>query len=176
MILFFNMIGGSTHHSLVLRGTSNQRGSISHFHLPMQRETLTCSGNLSNYICTDWFVGLSTFSAMRLVEQYLLYLLLFFFLFFFTQICKDKVQSDYWILGLRAVISRCHSPLDCLRSCRRVQSCVNSPAGVFRKKQTLGLLDEATEYSQVLNPFTLCQFPNLSCLQLFKFRRHLKAI
>ncbi|KAK9950728.1 hypothetical protein M0R45_006200 [Rubus argutus] len=74
-------------------------------------------------------------------------------------ICKDKVQSDYWILGLRAVISRCHSPLDCLRSCRRVQSCVNSPAGVFRKKQTLGLLDEATEYSQI---GSLCGSPTLS--------------
>ncbi|KAM7515922.1 hypothetical protein LguiA_005505 [Lonicera macranthoides] len=66
-------------------------------------------------------------------------------------ICKDKEQADSWFLGLRAVISRCQRPIS-LGTCenqRVAQSCVNSPAGFMRRKQNLGLSEEARRYSQV---------------------------
>ncbi|XP_015879928.3 PH, RCC1 and FYVE domains-containing protein 1 [Ziziphus jujuba] len=76
-------------------------------------------------------------------------------------ICKDRVQADSWILGLRVVISRCHHPrpFNSWRGCRGVQSCVNSPAGVIRRKCNLGLLEDGSEFSQVRS---LCGSPTLS--------------
>ncbi|KAI3890705.1 hypothetical protein MKX03_023128 [Papaver bracteatum] len=47
-------------------------------------------------------------------------------------ICKDKVQAETWCTGLRDLITSTsnHSgPLRILKSCKGVQSCVNSPAG-----------------------------------------------
>lgn len=38
-------------------------------------------------------------------------------------------------------------------SFRQVQSCLNSPAGPLRRKQNLGVMDDATEFSQVLKPY-----------------------
>ncbi|KAG7986247.1 hypothetical protein I3843_03G071000 [Carya illinoinensis] len=76
-------------------------------------------------------------------------------------ICKDKFQADSWNLGLRAVVSRCqhHRPLSRSRSRRGVQTCVSSPAGFFRRKHHLGLLEDADELSQV---HSLSGSPNLS--------------
>ncbi|KAL5810183.1 hypothetical protein ACOSQ4_026751 [Xanthoceras sorbifolium] len=76
-------------------------------------------------------------------------------------LCKDKVQADSWLIGLRAVISRSyHSrPFFGLRGRRGAQSCVNSPAGYIRRKHNLGLLDDATELSEV---HSLCASPSLS--------------
>ncbi|XP_021823816.1 uncharacterized protein LOC110765074 isoform X3 [Prunus avium] len=76
-------------------------------------------------------------------------------------ICKDEAQCEYWILGLRALISRCRHPrpLSSLGSFRQVQSCLNSPAGPLRRKQNLGVMDDATEFSQVRS---VCASPTLS--------------
>ncbi|XP_015579305.1 PH, RCC1 and FYVE domains-containing protein 1 isoform X1 [Ricinus communis] len=76
-------------------------------------------------------------------------------------ICKDKAQADSWFIGLRAVISRCHRsrPLTALRSHRSAQSCVNSPAGYFRRKHNLGILEDDKEFSQVRS---LCGSPTPS--------------
>lgn len=78
--------------------------------------------------------------------------------------CKDEIQCDLWILGLRALISlhRHPRPLNNLGSFRQVQSCLNSPAGLFRRRQTLGIVDDGNEFSQVFIPFTFFSF-----LQLF---------
>ncbi|KAK3218644.1 hypothetical protein Dsin_012614 [Dipteronia sinensis] len=76
-------------------------------------------------------------------------------------ICKDKVQADSWLIGLRALISRCHHsrPFFGLRGRRAAQSCVNSPAGYIRRKHNLGLLDDAAELAEVRS---LCGSPSLS--------------
>ncbi|KAB1211373.1 Ultraviolet-B receptor UVR8 [Morella rubra] len=65
-------------------------------------------------------------------------------------ICKDKSQADCWYVGLRAIISRCHHPKPLSRSWSRsgVQTCVNSPAGFFRRKHHLGLLEDSDKLSQ----------------------------
>ncbi|KAL3038570.1 hypothetical protein AAZX31_01G140100 [Glycine max] len=57
------------------------------------------------------------------------------------EICKDKAQAAYWFVTLKAVIFRCQHPttFSSLRSCKGVQSCVCSPAGILRKKKNLGL-------------------------------------
>ncbi|KAK4274984.1 hypothetical protein QN277_018134 [Acacia crassicarpa] len=66
-------------------------------------------------------------------------------------ICKDKAQATSWLVGLRAVISRPqHSrTLSSLRTRKGVQSCVNSPAGFFRRKKNLGLLEDTVDFAQV---------------------------
>ncbi|KAG8662551.1 hypothetical protein MANES_01G123500v8 [Manihot esculenta] len=76
-------------------------------------------------------------------------------------ICKDKVQADSWLIGLRAVISRCHRsrPFPGLRSHGGALSCINSPAGFIRRKRNLGILEDATELSQVRS---LCGSPTQS--------------
>ncbi|XP_031281795.1 PH, RCC1 and FYVE domains-containing protein 1 [Pistacia vera] len=76
-------------------------------------------------------------------------------------ICKDKVQADSWFIGLRAVILRCHRSRPCasLRGRRGIQSCVSSPASYIRRKHNLGLVEDATELSQVRS---LCGSPSLS--------------
>ncbi|TXG69840.1 hypothetical protein EZV62_004775 [Acer yangbiense] len=76
-------------------------------------------------------------------------------------ICKDKVQADSWLIGLRALISRCHHsrPFFGLRGRRAAQSCVNSPAGYIRRKHNLGLMDDAVELAEVRS---LCGSPSLS--------------
>lgn len=77
-------------------------------------------------------------------------------------ICKDKVQADLWLLGLGALISRCDHPRssDVMWIRRGVQSCVNSPAGYFRRKHNLGLLGEdPNKFSQVRS---LCGSPTHS--------------
>lgn len=76
-------------------------------------------------------------------------------------ICKDQVQAECWFLGLRAAISNCHCSrtFSCLREKRGIQSCVSSPAGFIRRKHNLGLLEDATELSQVRS---LCGSPSLS--------------
>ncbi|KAJ8753411.1 hypothetical protein K2173_019810 [Erythroxylum novogranatense] len=76
-------------------------------------------------------------------------------------IFKDKVQANSWLIGLRAIISRCqHSmPFTGPRSCIGVQSCVNSPAGYIRRKHNMGILEETVQFSQVRS---LCASPNLS--------------
>ncbi|KAJ4828795.1 hypothetical protein Tsubulata_010808 [Turnera subulata] len=68
-------------------------------------------------------------------------------------ICKDKAQADSWFIGLRAVISWCHRSMPSLglRSQRVSQSCVNSPAGFMRRKYNLGIIEDATEFEQVLS-------------------------
>ncbi|KAJ9172918.1 hypothetical protein P3X46_016107 [Hevea brasiliensis] len=76
-------------------------------------------------------------------------------------ICKDKEQADSWFIGLRAVISRCqrHRPFTGLKSHTGALSCVNSPAGYIRRKHNLGILQDASELSQVRS---LCGSPTLS--------------
>ncbi|OIV95703.1 hypothetical protein TanjilG_01497 [Lupinus angustifolius] len=76
-------------------------------------------------------------------------------------ICKDKAQVALWFVGLKAVISRCQhpKPFSSLRSCKGVQSCVSSPAGIFRRKKNLGLLDESSQFTQV---HSVCASPTLS--------------
>ncbi|KAE9594430.1 hypothetical protein Lal_00001349 [Lupinus albus] len=76
-------------------------------------------------------------------------------------ICKDKAQVAIWSVGLKAVISRCQNPkpFSSLRSCKGVQSCVSSPAGIFRRKKNLGLLDETSQFTQV---HSVCASPTLS--------------
>ncbi|XP_061350338.1 PH, RCC1 and FYVE domains-containing protein 1 [Gastrolobium bilobum] len=76
-------------------------------------------------------------------------------------ICKDKAQAATWLVGLRAVISRCQHPraLSSLRSCKGVQSCVSSPAGILRRKKNLGLLDDTSQFTQV---HSVCASPSLS--------------
>ncbi|KAF7816297.1 PH, RCC1 and FYVE domains-containing protein 1 isoform X1 [Senna tora] len=76
-------------------------------------------------------------------------------------ICKDRAQAASWLVGLRAVISRSQNPksLSNLRSCKGVQSCVSSPAGIFRRKKNLGLLEDTSEFTQV---HSLCASPTLS--------------
>lgn len=70
------------------------------------------------------------------------------------------MQADSWILGLRVVISRYHHPrpYNSWRSCRGVQSCVNSPAGVIRRKCNLGL-EDGSEFSQV--DLLFCGYSNI---------------
>ncbi|KAL6345825.1 hypothetical protein AAG906_017581 [Vitis piasezkii] len=76
-------------------------------------------------------------------------------------ICKDKAQADSWFLGLKAVISRCQHPrqLSTFRNCVGVQTCFNSPAGYFRRKHNLGLLEDTPKFSQVRS---LCGSPTQS--------------
>ncbi|KAL1365428.1 hypothetical protein HN51_013456 [Arachis hypogaea] len=76
-------------------------------------------------------------------------------------ICKDKAQATTWFVGLRAVISRCQHPrpFSSLRSCKGVQSCVSSPAGILRRKKNLGLLDDTSQFAQV---HSVCASPTLS--------------
>ncbi|KAF3444254.1 hypothetical protein FNV43_RR13944 [Rhamnella rubrinervis] len=76
-------------------------------------------------------------------------------------ICKDKMQADSWILGLRVVTSSCHQPRPFNSWSRRrgVQSCLNSPAGVIQRKNKLGLLDDANPFCQVRS---VCGSPTLS--------------
>ncbi|KAK7302042.1 hypothetical protein RJT34_12921 [Clitoria ternatea] len=76
-------------------------------------------------------------------------------------ICKDKVQAASWFVGLKAVISRCQHPrgFSSLRSCKGVQSCVSSPAGILRRKKNLGLLDDTSQFAQV---HSVCASPSLS--------------
>ncbi|XP_054818379.1 PH, RCC1 and FYVE domains-containing protein 1-like [Prosopis cineraria] len=66
-------------------------------------------------------------------------------------IYKDKAQTTSWLVGLRAVISRSQHPrsLSNLRNRKGVQSCVNSPAGIFRRKKNLGLVEDTVEFTQV---------------------------
>lgn len=63
------------------------------------------------------------------------------------------MQADSWLIGLRAVISRCHRsrPFPGLRSHGGALSCINSPAGFIRRKRNLGILEDATELSQVMS-------------------------
>ncbi|MED6159053.1 hypothetical protein PIB30_038748 [Stylosanthes scabra] len=79
-------------------------------------------------------------------------------------ICKDKAQATTWFVGLRAVISRYQHarPFSSLRSCKGVQSCVSSPAGILRRKKNLGLLDDTSQFAQVINNF------HASTLALYK--------
>lgn len=76
-------------------------------------------------------------------------------------ICKDKAQAAAWFVGLKAVISRCQHPraFSSLRSCKGVQSCVSSPAGILRRKKNLGLLDDTSQFTQV---HSVCASPTLS--------------
>ncbi|XP_058787771.1 PH, RCC1 and FYVE domains-containing protein 1-like [Vicia villosa] len=76
-------------------------------------------------------------------------------------ICKDKTQAATWFVGLKAVISRCQQPkaFTSLRSCKGVQSCVSSPAGILRRKKNLGLLDDTSQFTQV---HSVCASPSLS--------------
>ncbi|CAL0334800.1 unnamed protein product [Lupinus luteus] len=76
-------------------------------------------------------------------------------------ICKDKAQAALWFVGLKAVIPTClhPRPFSSLRSCKGVQSCVSSPAGIFRRKKSLGLLDESSQLTQV---HSVCASPTLS--------------
>ncbi|KAJ1388172.1 Zinc finger, FYVE/PHD-type [Sesbania bispinosa] len=76
-------------------------------------------------------------------------------------ICKDKAQAASWFVGLKAVISRCQHPraFSSLRSCKGVQSCVSSPAGILRRKKNLGLLDDNSQFTQV---HSVCASPALS--------------
>ncbi|KAI4307707.1 hypothetical protein L6164_030865 [Bauhinia variegata] len=76
-------------------------------------------------------------------------------------ICKDKAQAATWFVGLKAVISRSQHPrpFSSLRSCKGIQSCVSSPAGILRRKKNLGLLEDTTDFSQVRS---LCASPTLS--------------
>ncbi|QCD77986.1 hypothetical protein DEO72_LG1g1615 [Vigna unguiculata] len=76
-------------------------------------------------------------------------------------ICKDKAQAASWFVGLKAVISRCQHPraFSSLRSCKGVQSCVSSPAGILRRKKNLGLLDDTSQFTQV---HSVCASPTLS--------------
>lgn len=76
-------------------------------------------------------------------------------------ICKDKAQAATWFVGLKAVISRCQQPkaFSSLRSCKGVQSCVSSPSGILRRKKNLGLLDDASQFTQV---HSVCASPTLS--------------
>ncbi|KAE9598836.1 putative chromatin regulator PHD family [Lupinus albus] len=76
-------------------------------------------------------------------------------------ICKDKAQAALWFVGLKAVIPTCQDPrpFSSLRSCKGVQSCVSSPAGIFRRKKSLGLLDESSQLTQV---HSVCASPTLS--------------
>ncbi|KAI4299662.1 hypothetical protein L6164_033097 [Bauhinia variegata] len=76
-------------------------------------------------------------------------------------ICKDKAQAASWFVGLRAVIFRSQHPrpLSSLRSCKGVQSCVSSPAGILRRKKNLGLLEDTADFTQV---HSLCASPTLS--------------
>ncbi|KAK2440451.1 Regulator of chromosome condensation (RCC1) family with FYVE zinc finger domain-containing protein [Trifolium repens] len=76
-------------------------------------------------------------------------------------ICKDKAQAATWFVGLKAVISRCQQPkaFNSLRSCKGVQSCVSSPAGILRRKKNLGLLDDTCQFTQV---HSVCASPTLS--------------
>ncbi|KAM2685465.1 hypothetical protein FF1_047168 [Malus domestica] len=75
--------------------------------------------------------------------------------------CKDEIQCDLWILGLRALTSlHCHPrPLNNLGSFGQVQSCLNSPAGLFRRRQTLVIVDDDNEFSQVKS---VCGSPTLT--------------
>ncbi|KAM1012029.1 hypothetical protein ACFX2C_047307 [Malus domestica] len=75
--------------------------------------------------------------------------------------CKDEIQCDLWILGLRALTSlhRHPRPLNNLGSFGQVQSCLNSPAGLFRRRQTLGIVDDDNEFSQVRS---VCGSPTLT--------------
>ncbi|CAL5202789.1 unnamed protein product [Lathyrus oleraceus] len=76
-------------------------------------------------------------------------------------ICKDKAQAATWFVGLKAVISRFQQPkaFSSLRSCKGVQSCVSSPAGILRRKKNLGLLDDTSQFTQV---HSVCASPSLS--------------
>ncbi|KAL2333184.1 hypothetical protein Fmac_014397 [Flemingia macrophylla] len=76
-------------------------------------------------------------------------------------VCKDKAQAASWFVGLKAVISRCQHPraFSSLRSCKGVQSCVSSPAGILRRKKNLGLLDDTSQFTQV---HSVCASPTLS--------------
>ncbi|RZB50643.1 PH, RCC1 and FYVE domains-containing protein 1 isoform D [Glycine soja] len=76
-------------------------------------------------------------------------------------ICKDKAQAASWFVGLKAVISRCQHPraFSSLRSCKGVQSCASSPAGILRRKKNLGLLDDTSQFTQV---HSVCASPTLS--------------
>ncbi|KAK4274985.1 hypothetical protein QN277_018134 [Acacia crassicarpa] len=67
------------------------------------------------------------------------------------RLSPDKAQATSWLVGLRAVISRPqHSrTLSSLRTRKGVQSCVNSPAGFFRRKKNLGLLEDTVDFAQV---------------------------
>lgn len=69
-----------------------------------------------------------------------------------VQTCKDKAQADCWFLGLRSIISRNHHPrpLTSLKDHRGIVSCANSPAGFIRRKYNLGLLEDSTDFLQVL--------------------------
>ena len=71
------------------------------------------------------------------------------------QTCKDKAQADCWILGLKSTISRNYHPrpLASLRDHRGIVSCANSPAGFVRRKYNLGLLEDSTDFPQVLVPY-----------------------
>ncbi|KAF7831165.1 PH, RCC1 and FYVE domains-containing protein 1 isoform X1 [Senna tora] len=76
-------------------------------------------------------------------------------------ICKDKAQATSWFVGLKAVISQSQHPrpFSSLRSCKGVQSCVSSPAGILRRKKNLGLLEDTAEFTKV---HSVCASPALS--------------
>ncbi|XP_054795726.1 PH, RCC1 and FYVE domains-containing protein 1 isoform X1 [Prosopis cineraria] len=76
-------------------------------------------------------------------------------------ICKDKTQATSWFMGLKAIISQSQypRPFSSLRSCKGIQSCVSSPAGILRRKKNLGLLEDTAEFTKV---HSVCASPTLS--------------
>ncbi|PIA64005.1 hypothetical protein AQUCO_00201359v1 [Aquilegia coerulea] len=73
-------------------------------------------------------------------------------------VCKDKVQAESWLVGLRALVSRSYlnKPFATLKSWGGAKSCINSPVGYSRRKHNLGLSEDPTKYSQVRS---LCGSP-----------------
>ncbi|KAL7143776.1 hypothetical protein ABFS83_08G214800 [Erythranthe nasuta] len=75
-------------------------------------------------------------------------------------ICKDKVETESWFIGLRAVISRNYGNGSVKKLQRGTQSCINSPASFMRRKQNLVHSEECKSRSSQVH--SLCGSPTSS--------------